>query len=330
MATTAERFRGCLLGLALGDALGAPYEFFDPRDIPETDRLVSRFGRVMDLPVGTVTDDTQMALALARSLVERGRLVGEDVASRFAELWQQGAVIGPGLACSEAVGRILGGVDWHKAGCPEGRAGNGTAMRVAPVGLFRFASPEALLKDARTQSIITHTDRRAVAGAVVVARAVSLCVTAEEVDAQAFVDELARVADVGCPEFAEYVRRLPEWLGAPEEEAVVEIARAGQPTFADRVITPFVVPTVLASLYAFLRTPGDFRESVAYVIRLGGDTDTTGAITGAISGSLNGESALPPHLLPHLREGRRQPHLVEALYHLADELYRLAMGGYDG
>jgi len=324
MATTAERFRGCLLGLALGDALGAPYEFFDPEDIPQTDRLFSRFGRVMDLPVGTVTDDTQMALALARSLVGRGRLVGEDVASRFAELWQRGVVIGPGLACSEAVGRILGGVDWRKAGCAEGRAGNGTAMRVAPVGLFRFHSPDILLKDARTQSIITHTDGRAVAGALVVARAVSLCVTAEEVDAQAFVDELARVADVDCPEFAEYVRRLPEWLGAPEEQAVLEIARAGQPTFTDRVITPFVVPTVLVSLYAFLRTPREYQQSVAYVIRLGGDTDTTAAITGAISGALNGEATLPEHLLGHLREGRRGPDLAEELRHVAEELCRLA------
>jgi len=324
MATLQERFRGCLLGLALGDALGAPYEFYTPEQIPRGDRLVGRFARLPDLPVGTVTDDTQMALALSRSLIERGRLDGEDVARRFARLWQQGLVIGPGLACSEAVGRFLGGVDWHKAGCTKGRAGNGAAMRVAPVGLLRLRAPEALVEDARTQSIITHTDPRAVAGAVVVARAVAWCVGGEQVDAGDFVEELARVADIDCPEFGEYVRKLPQWLEAPEVEAVAEIARAGQPTFTDRVITPFVIPTVLAGLYAFLRSPHDFGQSVGLVIGLGGDTDTTAAITGAISGSLNGEGVLAERLLPRLREGRHQPNLVEELRHLADQLHRLA------
>jgi len=107
-------------------------------------------------------------------------------------------------------------------------------------------------------------------------------------------------------------------------EAVAEIARAGQPTFTDRVITPFVIPTVLAGLYAFLRSPHDFGQSVGLVIGLGGDTDTTAAITGAISGSLNGEGVLAERLLPRLREGRHQPNLVEELRHLADQLHRLA------
>jgi len=304
--------------------LGAPYEFYRPEEIPAGERVVARFGRVVGLPVGTVTDDTQMAIALARSLIERGRLDGEDVAGQFARLWREGTVIGPGLACSEAVGRFLGGVDWRKAGCAEGRAGNGAAMRVAPVGLLRLRDPEALIRDARTQSIDTHTDTRAVAGAVVVARAVNLCLETEAVDGQSFVDELVRVARIHCPEFAEHVSRLPQWLEAPEDEVVAEIARAGQPTFSDRIITPFVVPAVLAALYAFLRSPSDFRESVGRAIRMGGDTDTTGAMTGAISGSLNGEGALPEDLLVRLREGRRGPDLADELRHLADELLRLA------
>ena len=327
MATLRERFRGCLLGLALGDALGAPYEFCLPEEIPGRARLASRFGRVMDLPVGTVTDDTQMAVALACSLVERGRLDGEDLAWRFARLWQRGEVIGPGLACSEAAGRILGGVDWHKAGCPEGRAGNGTAMRVAPVGLFHYDDVEALIRDARTQSIITHTDRRAVAGAVVVARAVSLCLKADGLDTEEFVAEAARVARLDCPELAEYLERLPAWLGAPREQVVGEIVRAGQPEFTGSTITPFVVPTVLASLYAFLRSPADYEESVALAIGFGGDTDTVGAITGALAGAFVGEPALPAHLFKHLREGRQRASLAEELRHLADELHRLATAG---
>jgi ADP-ribosylglycohydrolase len=327
VAELAERFRGCLLGLALGDALGAPYEFTRPGEIPQAARLFARFGRVMDLPVGTVTDDTQMALALAQSLVERGRLDGEDAARRFGELWQRGVIIGPGLACSEAMGRFLGGMEWSRAGCPEGRAGNGAAMRVAPVALLRWQMVDALLADARAQSIITHTDKRAVAGAAVVARAVSLCLAADGFDAGEFVHELVRVAALDSPELATELARLPGWLGASPEEVVPEIASAGQPAFTDRVITPFVVPTVAACLYAFLRTPRGFQESVSFAIGLGGDTDTTGAITGAISGSLNGEGVLPEDLLRRLRAGRYRVNLAEDLRHVADELCRIAGAG---
>jgi ADP-ribosylglycohydrolase len=327
VAELPERFRGCLLGLALGDALGAPYEFTRREEIPRGARLFARFGRVMDLPVGTVTDDTQMALALAQSLIECGRLDGEDVARRFAELWQRGVIIGPGLASSEAMGRFLGGMEWYRAGCPEGRAGNGAAMRVAPVGLVRWQAVDALIAEARSQSIITHTDTRAVAGAVVVARAVSLCLAADGFSVGEFVQELVRVAALDSPELAAELARLPGWLEAPAEEVVPEIAKAGQPAFADRVITPFVVPTVAACLYAFLRTPRDFQESLSCVIGLGGDTDTTAAITGAISGSLNGEQVLPEELLRHLRVGRYRPHLAEELRRVADELHRIAASG---
>jgi hypothetical protein len=142
-----------------------------------------------------------------------------------------------------------------------------------------------------------------------------------------FVRELVRVAALDSPELATELARLPGWLGTSPGEVVPEIARAGQPSFPDRVITPFVVPTVAACLYAFLRTPGDFRESVSCVIGFGGDTDSTAAITGAISGSLNGEQALPEELLRHLRVGRYRPNLADELRRIADELYRIATSG---
>jgi len=132
------------------------------------------------------------------------------------------------------------------------------------------------------------------------------------------------VAELDSPEFADYVRKLPEWLAGPEDEAVAEIARAGQPQFARGVITPFVLPTVLASLYAFLRSPTGFCESLTFVIRLGGDVDSTGAVTGAVSGSLNGEGSFPGRLVRQLRWGRGPAVLAGELRHLADELHRLA------
>ena len=98
--------------------------------------------------------------------------------------------------------------------------------------------------------------------------------------------------------FAELVRELPSLLGAPEDAALRGIAPAGQarPEFETPIITPFVVPTVLASLWCLLRHPSSWSRRVADAIRLGGDVDTLGAIVGALAGVREGEHAIPPHL----------------------------------
>jgi hypothetical protein len=100
------------------------------------------------------------------------------------------------------------------------------------------------------------------------------------------------------PEFAEWVERVPPLLGEPTDAAIAAFAWAGMPApeFDTPIITPFVVPTVLAALWCLLRQPASWPAAVASAIRLGGDVDTLGAIVGALAGVRLGVDAVPEHL----------------------------------
>jgi ADP-ribosylglycohydrolase len=173
-------------------------------------------------------------------------------------------------------------------------------MRVSPVGLWHYNSPTEILKqDAINSSIITHKDPRAGAGAVAVAAGVAYAVSHQHIDLEELVDHLVGLITDISPEFAQYINKLPHWLGMEEDQARWEIAAAGWRKVEDKLdyITPFVIPTVLISLYHFLKNPADFCGNIKQVILAGGDVDTTAAISGALCGSFAGIAAIPQRLV---------------------------------
>jgi poly(ADP-ribose) glycohydrolase ARH3 len=149
-----DRARGALLGTFVGDALGMPFEGVEHRAIPSAVEMVqARLGR------GTYTDDTQMMIALAESLIERGQVEEEQLARelqaaydpargygrgtrRVLELWRNGVPV------AEAAGQLFGG---------QGSRTNGAAMRVAPVAVCFREDPERLLSEAARRARVTHT-----------------------------------------------------------------------------------------------------------------------------------------------------------------------------
>lgn len=286
MADLKSRFVGAILGAAVGDALGASYEGASGGTLRKVKDLTSAYRPIGGYPVGQYTDDTQLTLAIAGSLAERGALDGEDIARRFCELWRSGGIVGQGASCHEAVTKMLRGeCSWRDAGTEEGRAGNGAAMRAGPLGLWFYDNPGAIPGAAALTSSITHKDARAAAGCAAVAGAVAYLVPREGLDEAEFIGAAAGAAESLNSEFSSLIRRLPLWLKASEEEARFEIAAAGWRRPEERLdfITPFVVPTVLISLFHFLKSPRDFLGSIRRVIGSGGDVDTTASITGAIS-----------------------------------------------
>lgn len=321
VASLHERLTGCLLGGAVGDALGAPFEGLWPRSIPPADALLADFGTYEGYPRGQWTDDTQLTLATVEGVLEAGDLDPAVIARRIARLWQRSEVIGPGGACTRAAWSLLRGVPWDQAGAPVGQAGNGAAMRVAFLGLlFEGEHASRLPVDVAAVARITHQDPRAVAGAVAVAAATRSLLD-DRVDPArvcAQVSDAARGIDA---ELAALVLELPTYLHAPVAEAAPRLAWAGQPDVAQALegptITPFVVPTVLACLWAALRSPDDWGRAVSTVIGLGGDVDTTGAITGALLGARLGERAIPAHLVARVVGAAR-------IRELAAELARAA------
>ncbi|MBL7064686.1 MAG: ADP-ribosylglycohydrolase family protein [Anaerolineae bacterium] len=322
-----SRFTGCILGQAVGDALGFPVEGGGPA---ETSAAVTPFPDHFTshpcglFPPGQYTDDSQMMCAILASLVERGRVDPENIAARFVPLWREGEVVGRGLATTEAVQRLIAGVPWRESGAPAPQAGNGSAMRTAPLGLWLYDDPVALAQAAADVSRITHTDPRCLAGAVAISAAVAYAVSHDAIETDAFIAFVAGLARPYHAEFAALIEHLPHWLEIHEPAAAREIRYAGlspgrEPNWPG--ISPFVIPTVIVCLYAFLRTPADYREAVRFVIAQGGDVDTTGAITGAISGAFNSIEAVPESLARVVTDRGR--HGYEELCTRAEHLWVL-------
>ena len=250
------------------------------------------FGRG-GLPFGQYTDDTQLARELCQSVAEHGSFTPEGYAPRVAAIFTEERIVGRGRATENAARRLAAGVRWDEAGEPAPSAGNGSAMRAGPIGWLFPEDRSARDAAAHDQGRITHRDPRCSAGAAIVASAVAMAMR-EPFDAAALLEEAAQSAEGFDADFGALVRSLP--VALPPPEAVAIVGPAGKPAGYDdgwRGISPFVVPSVLWSLYAFLRHPDDYWEAVCLAIRVGGDVDTTAAMTGAISGARLGEAALP-------------------------------------
>ncbi len=163
-----DRFVGAVLGCAVGDAMGAPFEGLWSTSIPSADELLKGYGEFEGYPRGQYTDDTQLTLATIRAIVASRGFDGYAVASAIAALWTSAEVVGPGGACTRAADAFLQGGDWRSCGAPVGQAGNGTAMRMAALGV-QFAADDPLpVSDLVDLARITHLDPRSVAGGVAV------------------------------------------------------------------------------------------------------------------------------------------------------------------
>jgi ADP-ribosyl-[dinitrogen reductase] hydrolase len=284
LADIRRRALATLLGAAVGDALGAPVEFMTPSEIRSKHGTLRAMegGGWLHLAPGQVTDDTEMSLCLARSIASKGWDT-QDIAERFAA-WYRGRPIDIGNTCRRGIaryittGRIFGSFN-------EGDAGNGAAMRVAPVALATLASRGRLESWALEQAHITHNHPLSDAACILV----------------------GRMIHVGCLGLSwTRMRRLAD-------EAV-----QGFPTFAfasyRNLSTAYVVDTMQTVLH-YLFSTRNFEECLVATVNQGGDADTTAAIAGAIAGASSGLDQIPHRWLKKL-----SPDLVRELTELAGSL----------
>jgi ADP-ribosylglycohydrolase len=322
MTDLRDRFLGAILGCAVGDTLGAPFEGApaDPNRFAAGAEI--RYREIPGYPIGQYTDDTQLTLAIMKSICRSGDVDGAAIAEEFVKLWQSGEIVGAGASCTDAVNNIVRlGMNWRDAGTAHGRAGNGAAMRAAPIGLWDYAYPDRIVRDAEVSGVITHKDPRAVAGAIAVARAVALCVNSQEIEPAGFIANVSESVRGTSELFADCIGDLGGWLNMEPSEALPSIYASGEPDMGERRpgrVTAYVIPTVLCALYCFLRTPRDFVKIVTGSICAGGDADTVAAIAGAIGGAYNGLSAIPRALIETLKDS-------ETIISLAEDLYELTM-----
>jgi ADP-ribosyl-[dinitrogen reductase] hydrolase len=282
---TRERAVGSGLGLALGDALGAPFEFRRAAQVP--DPIPAFELGWMGLPPGTTTDDTAMARNLVRSLVERGALDTNDVLARHIA-WLRTSPPDVGNLTRIVLSRAAeGAVDAARGYVvqrgPEVSAGNGSVMYCAPLGVAYALRPDALFELAPALSAVTHWDERCRTACLAVTLAVAALVRGEPGD-RAVVDAVTAVA---------------EREGGEELEYLVEAAGRARPV--DGPDMGFTLFTAGLALQVAAEQP-PFEEGLRYVVGLGGDTDTNAAVAGALLGALHGRAGLPVGWLDRLQD----------------------------
>jgi ADP-ribosylglycohydrolase len=323
---------GCLLGQALGDALGFVVEARPPAvagEYVERYLLAGRAGELAhpDFPFGQYSDDTQLARELLVSYADAGGWSPEAYAGRLAALFAEGRDVGAGPGTRAAAMRLLGGAHWSRSGTPAPYAGNGSAMRAAPLGLLFGQDTRSMVEATVEQSVMTHLDPRCSAGALAVAGAVSLAAKRAPVRNAEFLGALGALTAPEDQSVAEAIRGLGQWAHlAPADAARRLHDERLDPSHTGewRGISAFVTPSVVWSLYAFLHTPDDYWATVCTAIGVGGDTDTMAAIAGAISGARLGPAALPAGLVERLDDRGRWG--CDALIELARRAARLAGG----
>jgi len=331
-APDANKVAGCLIGQCLGDALGFIVEGQPTTICSRYVDDVVRTGNTHDLrrgryPFGQYSDDSQLARELVISIVDRGKFDPVDYAGRIAVLFREDRVVGRGSATEAAAARLIRGIPWNEAGEPPPSAGNGSAMRAGPVGLLCFGSSDDLVRTAHDQGRITHNDRRCSAGAIAIAGAVALNLREKTLSAADFIAQLSVLAEPFDPILALGLQHIPRWLCQSPSTAASEISKAGVTLGFDggwQGISPFVTASVLWSIYSFLRSPDDYMESICTAMAVGGDVDTTAAMTGAISGALVGLDRLPSELAQQVNDAGTWGH--HELVLLAHRCHSVATG----
>ena len=322
MVPVKEQFSGCLVGHCLGDALAAPWVGQSPKDCAGyvAEQLTDSFftgGGDAAMPL-VYSANARLTRDLLLSLRTHQRWVASDYVSRMVALLNAEQLPSCGRATQEAIARLAQGTPWSEAGMPSPSASCGSALRAAPLGLFFRDDPQAMIKAAREQSLMTHQDVRCAAGAVAIAGAVSLLLSQKShpLAIEPFLAQLSEWVGTVDQTVAFDIYQLSAWVTLSPDAAALFLVKAGlcpgyrpELSAADHAewsgISSYVVASVLWTLYSFLRSPDDFVQTIETAVAVGGDVDTTAAMAGAMSGAYLSVSALPQTLCERLTDQGR-------------------------
>eukprot|EP00697_Spironema_sp_BW2_P011094 gnl/Spiro4/26683_TR13252_c1_g1_i2.p4 gnl/Spiro4/26683_TR13252_c1_g1~~gnl/Spiro4/26683_TR13252_c1_g1_i2.p4 ORF type:complete len:329 (-),score=-4.60 gnl/Spiro4/26683_TR13252_c1_g1_i2:7935-8921(-) len=283
-----------LVGCAVGDALGVPFEMKAPshKSFKDWDGMFRDGGTFRKFnKAGEWSDDTIASICLTESLLECNGFDVENVADKYLTWYKSGEFRGMGSTTSHALWRLKSGQSWRESGMVGDEfGGNGTAMRAAPIGIYYRNNIEKLVESAIMDATITHNSKEPKMGSVAIAVAVAELSSANsdwDGIAPEKSDVLNRIIDVICAlgdsVVLQKLKLAKELLATdmPHEEALAKIGVRG-----------YVPETVGAAMYCLVKT-NSFKEAVLMAVRAGGDADTTGAICGAMAGTFYGLEGIP-------------------------------------
>ncbi|WP_035058560.1 ADP-ribosylglycohydrolase family protein [Andreprevotia chitinilytica] len=277
MLTDQDRYRGCLLGLACGDAVGTTVEF-SPRGTfaPVTDMVG---GGPFELPAGAWTDDCSMALCLAHSLLHRNGFHAEDQMNRYCNwasygyMSSTGDCFDIGTTVARALERYRASGDPFSGSIDPNTAGNGSLMRLAPIPMFYFENPEHVIRYAGESARTTHGAEEAIECTRLFAAQLRAALAGANKETILFGTGYRAVAK----------KVIPLAAGTWRDKTENAIRGSG-----------YAVESLEAALWCFWHTD-NFEAAVLRAVNLGDDADTTAAICGQLAGAHYGIDAIPLH-----------------------------------
>nr|MBN1230218.1 ADP-ribosylglycohydrolase family protein [Anaerolineae bacterium] len=301
-----DQARAVLYGLALGDALGWPIEFL------KMDKITVIYGEggIQEPPdPALVTDETQTSLVIAEALIEAGDADIDTLmraVTRGLIAWSNSPdnTRAPGHTVTEAVRTLESGVSWQESGIPHAK-GNGSAVRVAPIGYLYQNDPERLREVARATGVTTHAHPTAIAAAIACADLIRLALAGvpPEEYANQVLDFLGPDA---TDEFIAAIHKTRHVASWTDEFAAMEYLGGGW--IAEEAVS--------LALYSVTRYADDFPGALRRAVNIPGDSDSVGCLTGGISAAYLGLDAVPTSWIEHLEH---RDHIESVAARLADK-----------
>jgi len=307
-----NKYLGTMLGLAIGDAFGAPVEFLKRDTFPFIDRYYQ--GGKFKVSIGEYTDDTSMTLCLAKSLIECNGMNQKDQLSKYVKWFKEGymSATGRSIGCGKQVYKAL--FKFMATGCNEcgnsrlkKGAGNGSLMRIAPIPLFYRNIPLInIMKMAEKSSYTTHglkicADACRVFSALIIGALNKI--DKEELLSKEYFNYICK-ADKNY-EYDDLIKEIME--GSYKNKSREEINSSG-----------YVIYTLEAALWSFYHT-NSFKEGLILAVNLGEDTDTIGAVYGQLAGAFYGEENIDLYLKQNLKNRELIENIAIKLFELSEK-----------
>jgi ADP-ribosyl-[dinitrogen reductase] hydrolase len=302
------RYIGCMVGAAIGDALGKQNEGLSRKDFLKKS-YIKDYGKAPagcpgeKLRAGQYTDDTEQMILLAESLIECGRFDAGNFAKRIAQ-WGANALADPvrkklvGPSSSAAVSQLNSGASWKESG--SGIPSCGSAMRAAPIGMY-YCDLDEVETNAALSSIPTHNSSAAIAGAVAVA--VGVRCSLDGIDCHEIIKESCVRASKYDEALGKKIRYSFELRDEEPDKVFVKLGTSY-----------LVYETVPSAFYCFSRHFEDPEKAIIEAVNSGGDTDSIACITGALCGARHGIDAFPERLIMGLENRDIVENIAEMIF----------------
>jgi ADP-ribosylglycohydrolase len=320
-----DKFQGTLIAVAIGDTLGHPFEGRLRNDIYSRFDDFEEFIQNNERLFNTYTDDTQLTIHTAEALIQGNGFNLNNFIREYVN-WLDDPPIGPGYGCISSIRKLKYGIPWEEAASNSG--GNGTTMRIAPVGLFYCKDLTELINVSIKSSKITHSHPAASAGAVVIARAIAYLIErgpktsfSTEDFFNVLISSISGSENKIWEEFIDILNKLKQNLDLSIEVGLIKFSQVGvkSPYFIEQYlgqafVHPYTLSTVTCAIFIFLKKMNSsFKDCIFELSTAGGDSDTIGAIGGSLIGAYYGLSNISEDLIKLVKDYKKVLQLAEAL-----------------